>query len=123
VTGAILRGDGFIVHAASTAIEAAGVIHTTPIDLLIADVRLSPYMNGFELVNLAQSLQPSLRVMFITGFIEAIACRRRAAIEGAHILFKPFSLTDFVSAARSRLMRLPNGFDDGNQHFSMPVYG
>jgi CheY-like chemotaxis protein len=119
----VLRDAGLIVHAASTAIEAAGVLHATSIDLLIADVRLSPYMNGFELANLAQSLQPSLRVMFMTGFIEAIACRQPAAIKGAHILFKPFSLTEFVSAARSRLKCLPNGFNDANQHFAMPVYG
>jgi DNA-binding NtrC family response regulator len=95
----ILAMGGYSVHGVSTAAEAIAILNSARVDLLVADIRLGDEMNGFELADLAQSIRPSLQVLFITGFTIGLASRQRAARPDAKILHKPFALDDLVNAA------------------------
>lgn len=75
------------------------------VDLLITDIRLRSPMNGFELTDLAQSIQPSLQTLFITGFTKGVASRQRAARPDVQILLKPFSLNNLVGTVSQILNR------------------
>jgi two-component system cell cycle response regulator CpdR len=75
------------------------------VGLLVTDIRLGSPMNGFELADLAQSIQPSLQTLFITGFTKGVAYRQRAARPDAQILLKPFSLEDLVRTVSQFLNR------------------
>jgi DNA-binding NtrC family response regulator len=94
----ILALAGYSVHGVSTAAEAIALLNSARVDLLVADIRLDHEMNGFELADLAQSIRPSLQVLFVTGFTIGLASRQRAARPDANILHKPFALDNLVNA-------------------------
>jgi len=79
------------------------ILRSAHVDLLVTDVRLDHDMNGFELANEAQSLQPSLQALFITGLPDDLARRQSGAQPNASILLKVFSLSDFVNAVSDAL--------------------
>jgi two-component system cell cycle response regulator CpdR len=54
-----------------------------------------PEMDGIELAQKASALDPSIRVMFITGFA-AVALQGGRAAPEAKLLSKPFHLKDLV---------------------------
>ena len=99
----ILAAAGFAVHGAAAPDEALAILRSAHVDLLVTDVRLDHDMNGFELANEAQSLQPSLQALFITGLPDDLARRQRGAPPNASILLKVFSLSDFVNAVSDAL--------------------
>ncbi len=61
-------------------------------DILLADI-VMPGMDGIELSKKAASIQPNIKVMFITGFA-AIAQGKTEGNE--QLLSKPFHLNDLV---------------------------
>ena len=61
----ILILAGYAVHGVSTADDALATLRTSDVGLLVTDIKLGPTMNGFELADLAQSIQPSLQALFI----------------------------------------------------------
>lgn len=87
---------GYCVHGVANATEAIVTLKTARVDLLVSDIRLTHEMNGFELADLAQSIQPSLQAVFITGFTIGFASHQRAARPDAKILQKPFPLDALV---------------------------
>jgi DNA-binding NtrC family response regulator len=101
----ILTLAGYAVHGVSTAGDALATLRTAHVGLLVTDIRLGPTMNGLELADLAQSIQPSLQTLFITGFTNGVASQQRAARPDARILLKPFSLNDLVITVRQFLSR------------------
>lgn len=101
----VLALAGYAVHGVSTAANALMILRGAYVDLLITDIRLGLTMNGFELADLAQSIQPSLQTLFITGFTKGVASRQRAARPDVQILFKPFSLNNLVGAVSQILNR------------------
>lgn len=92
----VLESAGFVVQGASSPDEAVAILRNARVGLLVTDIKLGHDMNGFALANHAQSLQPSLQVLFITGLPPFVARRQTAARPDALILAKPFSLPDFV---------------------------
>jgi two-component system cell cycle response regulator CpdR len=101
----VLALAGYAVHGVSTAANAVMTLRAVHVGLLVTDIRLGSPMNGFELADLAQSIQPSLQTLFITGFTKGVASRQRAARPDAQILLKPFSLEDLVRTVSQFLNR------------------
>lgn len=67
-----------------------------PFALLLTDI-VMPEMDGIELARKASELDPSLKIMFITGFAAVTLNTDMAAPQDAHVLSKPFHLRDLVA--------------------------
>jgi len=65
-------------------------------DLLLTDI-VMPEMDGIELARRAAELDPSLKIMFITGFAAVALHPDSKAPKDAKVLSKPFHLRDLVA--------------------------
>jgi signal transduction histidine kinase len=105
VTCAILRRQGYAVLDARNAGEAILVSeqHPAEIHLLLTDV-VMPRMGGPELADRLSAARPSMRVVFMTGYVgEALASVRRRA--NALVLEKPITPDDLSRRIREALDR------------------
>ena len=66
-------------------------IKQTSFDLLLTDI-VMPEMDGIELARRAAELDPSLKIMFITGFAAVALHPDSRAPKDAKVLSKPFHL-------------------------------
>lgn len=71
-------------------------------DLLLTDI-VMPEMDGIELARRAAELDPTLKIMFITGFAAVALSGENQTPENAKVLSKPFHLRDLVEEV-DRLM-------------------
>ena len=62
------------------------------IDLLVSDVGLPGNMNGRQMVDLARTRRPNLKVLFITGYAEKAVIGSGDLDANMHIMTKPFSV-------------------------------
>src|SRR4028118_1120683 len=62
-----LERVGYSVKAVGCGTEAMPLLHAESFDLLLTDI-VMPEMDGIELAQKASVVDPSIRVMFITGF-------------------------------------------------------
>ena len=62
------------------------------IDLLLTDVGLPGGMNGRQLADAARQRRPDLKVLFITGYADALAVGNGHMEPGMQVMTKPFAL-------------------------------
>lgn len=97
--------------------EAILVIASSPIDLLVADIRL-PGISGLELKERARMRNPDLKVILITGVSDP-RIREKVAQAGAEAYFyKPVEIDDFLRAVERCL-----GLTGEVEAASTPVIG
>ncbi len=92
-------------HRVSPFAEGASAyeeIKQASFDLLLTDI-VMPEMDGIELARRAAELDPSLKIMFITGFAAVALNPDSNAPKDAKVLSKPFHLRDLVDEV-NRLM-------------------
>ena len=89
-----LQRVGYEVEAVGCGTEAMPLLETERFDLLLTDI-VMPEMDGIELAQKASAIDPSIRVMFITGFA-AVALQGGRTAPEAKLLSKPFHLKDLV---------------------------
>nr|WP_169727487.1 ATP-binding protein [Granulosicoccus antarcticus] len=70
------------------------------IDLLLTDV-IMPEMNGRELYEKVVVLQPSISVLFISGYTDDVIVDQGILEEGVNFLHKPFSIAKLVQKVKS----------------------
>lgn len=90
-----LERVGYAVTAVGCGTEAMPLLHAESFDLLLTDI-VMPEMDGIELAQKASVVDPSIRVMFITGFA-AVALQSGRTAPEAKMLSKPFHLKDLVA--------------------------
>ncbi len=97
VTCEILRGAGYQVLEARHGREALRIAeqHPGPIDLLVTDV-VMPEMNGFELAEGLRALRPSVRALYVSGYVTDANIHDQMLREGAQLLQKPFAPGDLT---------------------------
>jgi PAS domain S-box-containing protein len=100
----MLESSGYSVEAASTPGEAIGRVSDDPtqFDLLVTDV-VMPEMNGRDLAERLTALDPSLRVLYTTGYAGKALDDRVALGSEAAVLQKPFSHDDLARKVREVL--------------------
>jgi two-component system cell cycle response regulator CpdR len=102
-----LQRVGYEVAAVGCGTEAMPLLEAEQFDLLLTDI-VMPEMDGIELAQKASALDPSIRVMFITGFA-AVALQGGRTVSEAKLLSKPFHLKDLV-------MEVDRMFQTEDQH-------
>jgi PAS domain S-box-containing protein len=99
----ILERAGHRVVEASTPQAAIAEFETMrSVDMLLTDV-VMPEMSGFDLFHTLVERQPSLRVLFISGYTDYALFEPTIADKGAAFLEKPFSAEALISKVRDVL--------------------
>jgi CheY-like chemotaxis protein len=99
IFGCWLDSNSGRLFQASNGEEALAVLRTTPIDLLVSDVRM-PVMDGIALVRrLAELNRPIPSVVFISGFGD-IDQREMYSLGVEAFLQKPVSREDFIGVLK-----------------------
>jgi len=98
-----LRAAGFEVVAAASgdAALALALADTAGFDLLISDMQM-PGLDGRRLATELRARQPTLRVLFMSGYADA-AFDGEPLSEGASFVAKPFTARELAAAARRAL--------------------
>jgi len=73
------------------------------VDLLLSDVVLPKGMSGPALAKAARSLDPALKVLFMSGYTRDALLREGALEEQVHIIMKPFRKIDLAAKIRAVL--------------------
>ncbi|MFF0378537.1 hybrid sensor histidine kinase/response regulator [Actinoplanes missouriensis] len=105
VSARILSSAGYDVLTANDAGEALRILEQHPghVSALVTDV-VMPGMNGRQLAKVAAMRQPSLSIVFVSGFAESLIDENGNNLEpGSTILAKPFDREALVSTVRGAL--------------------
>jgi CheY-like chemotaxis protein len=96
-----LKSLGYRVENAANGLAAIDALErANDFDLLFTDVMMPGGMNGLQLADRARELQPSLAVLFTTGFTERAIVRQARFDPGSQILQKPFRIGDLARKIR-----------------------
>jgi DNA-binding NtrC family response regulator len=87
------------VYVASSAQAALLLLAERPIDILVTDLIL-PDIDGFSLARRALALRPTLRVLYISGYIETTR-QSTARPRAANFLAKPCRFQELDRALRT----------------------
>lgn len=100
----MLESLGYTVYASENPMKALAFCETShsPIDLLITDV-IMPDMSGVELHNKIATLQPTIKVLFISGYTANVIAHRGVLDEGVHYLPKPFNRNELAQKVKEAL--------------------
>lgn len=103
LTTRMLEQRGYSVIAAESAEHAIEILEQQPgqIDLLLTDV-VMPQMSGRELADCVRESSPTMRVLFISGYADAILTGGPLE-QGSAFLEKPFSGNDLALKVRETL--------------------
>ena len=97
-----LRRAGHAVEAVADGEKALERSSDAEFDLLLADV-VMPGIDGIELARRMAARQPSIRVMFITGFAAVALQDDRLAPHRPRVLAKPFHLRHLIAEIEALL--------------------
>ena len=99
-----LQRAGHIVDAVGDGTAALQLAEKQNFDLLLADV-VMPGLDGIELARQVGTLQPGIRIMFITGFA-AVVMREEGLTPTNHprVLAKPFHLRHLIDEIDALLL-------------------
>lgn len=89
----MLLAKGFRVFVAADGIEALHILHRHHVDLLFTDI-VMPGIDGVQLLKHARLVQPDLKVLFTTGYVQRAT--ERAAARYGRVLFKPLRHTEIL---------------------------
>ncbi len=97
-----LTSAGYEVSAFANGLEAYECLQEEAFSLLLTDI-VMPEMDGIELARKACEFDPSLKIMFITGFAAVTLNTENATPDDARVLSKPFHLKELVREIDSLL--------------------
>lgn len=90
-----LERAGYEVVSCADGDEAVAALDQA-FDLLLTDI-VMPGLDGIEVARIAAQRQPSVRIMFITGFAAVALSTPGRAPPGAKVLSKPVHLREIVA--------------------------
>jgi CheY-like chemotaxis protein len=100
----ILAGAGYRVLAAESGRTALTLAQAHPgqVDLLLTDV-IMPGMPGRELAERMKARDPTVRVLFMSGYAQPILASHGTLDPGVMLIEKPFGKTELLAAVRQQL--------------------
>jgi two-component system cell cycle sensor histidine kinase/response regulator CckA len=88
----VLRDEGYDIHVATSGSEALAKAATIQeLSLLVTDMMM-PSMNGDEVARLLRQREPSLKVLYLTGFSERLFKEKQTLWADEAYLDKPCSV-------------------------------
>lgn len=107
---ATLESEGYRVLSAlhsDKALDISAERHEE-IHLLVTDVKMDPYMTGFQLAQCLRLMRVELKVLYISGYVEDEMVRWEVESGVASFLQKPFLPAELVSRVKSILAATAN---------------
>ena len=105
VAAAILREAGYQVLPAFSGDVAVILLEQgLPFALLVTDIVMPGFHDGFALARRARDLRPDIRLLYTTGFAEIAGIRARGAPFG-EMLAKPWGARELLAAVGTVLPR------------------
>lgn len=100
----VLRRSGYEVLTAHGGLDALRLAadHQGPIDLLVTDV-IMPGVGGRELAWRLTDARPGVRVLFVSGYVDAENVGEGLNLGEAGFILKPFTAEQLVAAMRDLL--------------------
>jgi len=92
---------GFHVLEADNGLTALDVVRSTPVDLILLDLRM-PMMNGYELADRLQADPATADVPIVVSSVVADEAKQRI-VRAKTFLLRPFAVQDLVAAVRTAL--------------------
>ncbi|WP_366555926.1 ATP-binding protein [Aquibaculum sediminis] len=103
-TALTLKRLGYAVTAVADGLAAeAALKEGARFDLLLSDVILAGSMNGRQVAEAAQAIQPDLPVLFMSGYTEQVITHHGRLDPGARLLQKPFRRADLALKVREAI--------------------
>jgi len=104
VASRILAQQGYRVLAARSGAEALQLIesHSGTIDLLLTDV-VMPGLTGKDVAERVSNYRPDIRVLYMSGYPEAVITSQGAVEKGIRLVSKPFRAPDLLEHVRAVL--------------------
>jgi two-component system cell cycle sensor histidine kinase/response regulator CckA len=104
-----LRRSGYNVVEAEDGVEAMRICEgrDEPVDIVVTDV-VMPNMTGPELIERLASVQPELKVLFVSGYTDGRVVQRGLVDSSTDLLMKPFTPNLLARKVRE-LLDSPSG--------------
>ena len=100
----VLQDLGYSAIEAVDGVSGLRQIERHPrFDLLVTDVGLPGGMNGRQLADAARQRHPGLKVLFITGFAEAVAAGNGVLEPGMEVMTKPFTMEALATRIKAMI--------------------
>lgn len=113
-----LEDDGHRVHTATNGFDALQILQTTHIDLLITDIRM-PSMSGTDLAEQARALNPTIGVIFMTGYASLTSAKDAIKRGALDYIMKPFELSEMRLAVSNAIEKLSSAAASNEQLTSL----
>jgi DNA-binding NtrC family response regulator len=97
-----LGEDGFTTVSAGDAETGLKLLHASPVDLVITDVKL-PGMDGMEFLQAVKRFHAALPVVVMTAFGTVETAVQAMKLGASNYLLKPFSLDEMRLVVRKEL--------------------
>lgn len=101
----ILEEEGYRLLKARHSDEALDIsaAFKEEIDLLVTDVKMDPFMTGFQLAQCLRLMRVEIKVLYISGFVEDEMVRWEVESGVAGFLQKPFRPQELLEKVRAAL--------------------
>jgi two-component system cell cycle sensor histidine kinase/response regulator CckA len=105
----LFRLEGFDVLSCQDGPEALDLMSARGgnIHLVVTDINMGPYMDGFELAESLRAVYPSVKILYISGQEEEERMVREVARGQAFFLMKPFTPRSLTEKAKAILAMAP----------------
>lgn len=99
----ILEDKGYRILKARHSDEALDIsaAFKEEIDLLVTDVKMDPFMTGFQLAQCLRLMRVEIKVLYISGFVEDEMVRWEVENAVAGFLQKPFRSAELLEKIRT----------------------
>ena len=92
----LVRSPGAVVGAGCGKDALAILEGGERIDLMLCDVILPGGLDGIDVGMQAKALRPDLKVLFMSGYMQADMLQHRGLADGFHMIAKPFTLDELT---------------------------
>ncbi len=100
----VLQEAGYRVLTAADGPAALQLLKESGhIDLLISDVGLPGGFNGRQVADAARIMQPGLKILFVTGYVDNAAVGNGMMEPGMEVMTKPFEIAALAARVRGML--------------------
>jgi len=100
-----LSSENYLVFTASSVVEAIRLLESTPVDLVITDLKM-PKVSGLDLIRHVRENYKDTEVMMITGYATIGGAVEAVKIGAEEYLAKPFTDEELFSAVEKTLNKL-----------------